>query len=298
MLVAICFLTKKLKTNRSPRRVPSAQMVLALSRKFRETFISTIYDTFLSFFSFSQSMNKNRFIIPLLFLLSLFIVTATTLQGTIYNTYLEPETDVLVEINTVPEQRLLARTGTYQFDVSPGTYTLTAQKEDTIITEEVTISTEGTFVYDLFLLPDFTDEEDLWYDTTEELLEEEQQFPWQYLVVGTILLLLAYRFYRARKKYGPLFAFRKKIKAEAAKTIEQHKEELAQEPGYIEKAVEIIKKHDGRITQKELRKEMLYLSEAKISLILTELEHKGRIEKIKKGRGNVIVLRHYYSLSG
>jgi len=41
-----------------------------------------------------------------------------------------------------------------------------------------------------------------------------------------------------------------------------------------------------------LRKEMLYLSEAKISLILTELEHKGKIEKIKKGRGNVIVVRN------
>src|SRR3989344_2647515 len=51
------------------------------------------------------------------------------------------------------------------------------------------------------------------------------------------------------------------------------------------------KKHDGRINQKELRKEMLYLSEAKVSLIVTELEHKGMIEKIKKGRGNVLILK-------
>ncbi len=36
---------------------------------------------------------------------------------------------------------------------------------------------------------------------------------------------------------------------------------------------------------------MLDLSEAKISLILTELEHKGKVEKIKKGRGNVILLK-------
>ena len=36
---------------------------------------------------------------------------------------------------------------------------------------------------------------------------------------------------------------------------------------------------------------MLDLSEAKISLILTELEHKGQIEKVKKGRGNVIILK-------
>lgn len=236
-------------------------------------------------------MNKSL-ILLISFLLSLTLVSATTLQGTIYSTNLEPETDVLIQINTLPEQRLLARTGTYQFEVSPGTYTLTAQKEDLTITEDVTISTEGTFVYDLFLLPDFADEEDLWADTEEELIEEEPSFiRWQYIVAGLILLFLLYRFYRARKKYGPLWKFRRKIKEEAAKPLEQHKEELAQEPGYIEKALEIIKKHDGRISQKELRKEMLYLSEAKISLILTELEHKGRIEKIKKGRGNVVVLK-------
>lgn len=236
-------------------------------------------------------MNKSS-IILVLFLLSISLVSATTIQGTIYNTNLEPETDVLIEINTIPEQRLLARNGTYLFEVSPGTYTLAAQKEDIIITEEVQVLAEGTYVYDLFLLPEFTDEDDLWTLTEEELVgEESTPFPWQYVVVGIILILLGYRFYRARKKYGSIWTFRKRIKVEAAKSIEQHKEELAQEPGYIEKALQVIHKHDGRISQKDLRKEMLYLSEAKISLILTELEHKGKIEKIKKGRGNVVVLK-------
>ncbi|HLC70973.1 MAG TPA: hypothetical protein VJI32_03140, partial [Candidatus Nanoarchaeia archaeon] len=229
---------------------------------------------------------KKSFIILILFLLSCTLVSAATLKGTIYNTNLEPEPDVLIEINTIPEQRLLAREGTYLFEVSPGTYTLTAQKEDIVLIEEVRVLAEGTFVYDVFLLPEFTDEDDLWQLTQEELVEDEPtSFPWQYIVAGIILLLFGYRFYRARKKYGSIWKFRKRMKEEAAKTIEQHKEELAKEPGHIEKALDIMKKHDGRITQKELRKEMLYLSEAKISLILTELEHKGKIEKIKKGRG-------------
>src|SRR3989338_6487601 len=236
---------------------------------------------------------KKSLIIILLFLLTLSLVSATTLKGTIYNTNLEPEPDVLIEINTIPEQRLLARDGTYQFDVSPGTYTLTAQKEDIIITEEVRVLAEGTYIYDIFLLPEFTAEDDLWADTEEELIEEEPSlFRWQYIVTGLIIIFLLYRFYRERKKYGSVWKFRRRVKEEAAKSVEQHKEELAQEPGYIEKALEIMKKHDGRITQKELRKEMLYLSEAKISLILTELEHKGKIEKIKKRRGNVIVVRN------
>ena len=33
------------------------------------------------------------------------------------------------------------------------------------------------------------------------------------------------------------------------------------------------------------------LSESKVSLILTELEHTGIIEKVKRGRGNVILLK-------
>ncbi len=237
-------------------------------------------------------MKKSIIIAGILFLLSLTLVLATTLKGTIYNTNLDPESDVLVEINTLPEQRLLARNGTYSFEVSPGTYTLTAQREEIVITEEVQVLAEGTYVYDLFLLPEFSEEEDLWQLTEEELVEEEQtSFRWQYLVAGLIGILLLYRFYKARKKYGPLSLFRKRVKEEAAKTVEQHKEELAREPGYLENAMEIIKKHEGRITQKELRKEMLYLSEAKVSLIITELEHKGKVEKVKKGRGNVIIAK-------
>ncbi|MHC1584962.1 MAG: helix-turn-helix transcriptional regulator, partial [Candidatus Syntropharchaeia archaeon] len=34
----------------------------------------------------------------------------------------------------------------------------------------------------------------------------------------------------------------------------------------------------------------LSLSEAKISLMITDLENRGLVTKIKKGRGNVIIL--------
>ena len=68
-------------------------------------------------------------------------------------------------------------------------------------------------------------------------------------------------------------------------------EEEDEEPDYLNQTLDIIKKNEGRITQKKLRKEMMHLSEGKVSLILTELEHKGKIEKVKKGRGNVILLK-------
>lgn len=45
--------------------------------------------------------------------------------------------------------------------------------------------------------------------------------------------------------------------------------------------------HEGRATQKEL-KEALGFSDAKLSLILAELEEGGFIKKFKRGRGNII----------
>tara|TARA_Y100000310_G_C20466650_1_gene707971 strand:+ start:78 stop:794 length:717 start_codon:yes stop_codon:yes gene_type:complete len=222
------------------------------------------------------------------------LISAATLQGTIYNEQLEVENDVVIEIDTVPAQKYLSQDGTYSFELNIGNYNLIAQKGFYVISEEVEIISEGEFVFDLFLLPGFVDEDDLWQDTNEQLFTEEKNKEygnWRYWLAGLILLILLWRIVRVRKKWGSLRKFRRKHKAEAKKTVAEHKEELAEEPGYIDEALTIIKKNDGRITQRKLRQEMLHLSEAKVSLILTELEHKGKIEKVKKGRGNVILLK-------
>ncbi len=58
----------------------------------------------------------------------------------------------------------------------------------------------------------------------------------------------------------------------------------------LQQVLVIISKQDGRTTQKEIRKELPW-SESKISLMIAELEQKGLIEKIKKGRGNIIILK-------
>jgi uncharacterized membrane protein len=258
------------------------------------------------------------------------LVQAATLRGTIYNESLEPEKDVLIEVNSQPIQKFLAKEGVYTLELSPGRYQLTAKKSFLLTTEKVNIITEGKFLLDLFLLPDFSEEEELWNESETNYLSEsliEENFweetknelfgfgnfllsSWSYLLLGLIFLLAIYHLIKTRIKYGPLSKFRKRIQEETKKPMEQVQEELKQElakqeltkqeliknglapeDNYLEQAFKIIQKHDGRIYQKELRREMLYLSEAKISLILTELEHQGRIEKIKKGRGNVIILK-------
>jgi len=57
----------------------------------------------------------------------------------------------------------------------------------------------------------------------------------------------------------------------------------------FERIYNFIKK-EKRTTQKEIRKNSS-LSEAKISLIITQLEEDGKIQKIKKGRTNIIILK-------
>jgi uncharacterized membrane protein len=238
---------------------------------------------------------KHKLPLFLFLLLIIPLASAATLKGSIYDENLELGKDVLVEVNTIPQQKYLAKSGSYSFELPVGKYTLTAKNNQYVITENIEIlSPSGEYVLDLFLLPDFVEEDELWQETQQELPigTEENVVPWwSWMIAGIIFAALLGRIIYTRKKYGSLSLFRKKIKAESKKTVEQHKEELAQEPGYLEQALEIIKKHDGRINQKELRKEMTYLSEAKVSLIVTELEHQGKVEKIKKGRGNVVILK-------
>ncbi len=237
----------------------------------------------------------------LLFLLLLDFSLAATLKGSIYNSQLELETDVLVEVNTIPQQKFLSKDGNYAFEISPGTYNLTAQKEELSVTEEVAIVKEGEYVRDIFLLPSL--EDDLWNDWDADYSPDEltgQTNYWYWLVGMGVLLLVAgvvlWWFKKGKKK--PVHVVKKEVEEEKksevkeTKTVSELKQELAAEPGYLDETIAIIKRYGGRIYQKELRKEMMHLSESKISLILTELEHKGKIEKIKKGRGNAIILKN------
>ncbi|MBI4983629.1 hypothetical protein HZC32_03220, partial [Candidatus Woesearchaeota archaeon] len=95
---------------------------------------------------------------------------AATLRGSIYNSKLELENDVLVEINTVPLQKFLSKDGNYQLQIPPGKYNLTVRKADLGALEEIEINHEGEYVYDLFLFPDVSKEEDLWKDVSPETL--------------------------------------------------------------------------------------------------------------------------------
>jgi uncharacterized membrane protein len=61
-------------------------------------------------------------------------------------------------------------------------------------------------------------------------------------------------------------------------------------PSDLQEIIDIIKNQGGLIAQKDLRSKLNY-SEVKTSVMLTDLEKRKRIKKIKRGRENFIVLK-------
>ncbi|WP_235283512.1 MULTISPECIES: winged helix-turn-helix transcriptional regulator [unclassified Methanosarcina] len=89
---------------------------------------------------------------------------AATIHGTVYEWYsFKPLENSIVEINSTPEQSFVATDAEYSFNLTPGTYLITANyfEEDTIVyttEEEVIVSDEGEFVHDLLLFPTYQED--------------------------------------------------------------------------------------------------------------------------------------------
>ena len=204
---------------------------------------------------------------------------AAVIQGKVYSwETLDILKNAVVEINTTPPQRYVAADGSYSFTVPPGVYTIKAyymkngkiQLEDE---EVISIDTEGEFVLDLILFPPLPQIE----TPVEPEFYLVDEGPNYYVYAVPFILVLAV--------IVGVYVYRRKTSAEAV-----HPDSEEPLPEELNEVLEEIKKVGGRITQKELRKRLGY-SEAKMSLILADLERRGAIEKVKKGRGNIIFLK-------
>jgi len=202
---------------------------------------------------------------------SLYCVDAATVHGTIYDSDIEVVNGVIVTINTLPEQTSVASQGDYSFEVNVGDYFIEFEyfEENQLVysqIEEISIIEEGNYLIDIILLPNLND------DITEDNLDVINPYNGSstYWIVYIILLLIVSYFVWRKIKNPPL-------------------KKTSLEEDDIKKVLEVIQKEGGRTTQKDIRKK-LFLSEAKASLILTELEHDKKIRRIKKGRGNIIIL--------
>lgn len=207
----------------------------------------------------------------ILALLLLPIVQGVVIQGKIYDFSLN-SIDAIIEINTTPKQVIVAKNGTYSFTVEAGRYILRAKhaQSGTSISEEILAVNEGKYRLDLILLPDFEEEElEEYSPDLEGLSNDERDFTWPIIVILIAILIIVYA---VKKKQTVI---EKHIEVKTIATELQH-------------ILQFIEKEGGRTTQKDIRRQFNH-SEAKISLMLDEMEAKGLVERIKKGRGNVIV---------
>lgn len=89
---------------------------------------------------------------------------AATIHGTVYEWYsFKPLENTVVEINSTPVQNLVATNAEYSFNLTPGTYLITANyfEENTLVytaEEEVIISYEGEYIHDLLLFPTYQED--------------------------------------------------------------------------------------------------------------------------------------------
>jgi uncharacterized membrane protein len=220
---------------------------------------------------------------------------AATLHGTIYewSDFDKSLKNAIVEVNSTPAQYMIATTGTYSFNLSPGGYLIKAKYFRNNILEytteeDIRIDHEGDFVHDLLLFPPTDTEYEYLGDInlTEEMNTRSETNYNTYIALFLIILLfisiILYWFKRNKSSTSNITV----NEPSPAPIIAENKPiEL---PSDLHELYNLIQKMGGRVTQKELREKMAY-SEAKVSLMLDDLENRCLIKKIKKGRSNIII---------
>jgi len=205
----------------------------------------------------------------LLFILILLIIPnalAAVIQGKIYDLELNRLDNIIVEINTIPKQRVISQNGEYFFNVPKGDYAINVRAliNEFVYSasENISIIDDGEYIIDLFLFPELENISNINIGDNKE----NKKNIIVYIAIFIIVLIIFFAFKIVRKK---------KVSPETDEDMDN--------------IYNIIKK-EKRVTQKEIRKRSI-LSEAKISLIIAQLEKEGKIQKIKKGRTNIIILK-------
>ncbi len=244
-----------------------------------------------------------------------FASSTATVHGAVYEWYsFELLDDAVVEVNSTPPQTIVAKYGIYSFDLAEGTYKINAYyyQENSLesSTEEtIIIDSDGDYIVDLLLHPVYENpfeevgDENITTSIEEgtELLEDGDEVSVYLYAFPIFLILVILAIFVVRKKGKNIDTGTNEVEEESLIVNIAPEEELKEKnvsndevkedtlPEDLREVIEIIESNGGRITQKELRQKVDY-SEAKVSLMVADLENRGLIQKFKKGRGNVIVL--------
>jgi uncharacterized membrane protein len=223
------------------------------------------------------------------------LASAATIHGTVFDISLE-QVPARVSIFE-PNQQIITENGDFQFEVEKGTYRIIAEQLEfgkviASTEEEITLSSTGKFRLDLILLPSFEQEEDLMASAlTPEDNQNQTHINLPLVLISTIgsiiIILLIFIILKLKKQKKEVETGDKKEKPEKQIVPKAAKDPTL--PKDLQHIINFLSKQDGRATQKEIRKQFP-LSEAKISLMVTDLESRNLVKKVKKGRGNIIIL--------
>jgi uncharacterized membrane protein len=225
-------------------------------------------------------------------------VGAATLYGTVFNEDLSVAKNVLITIDTHPQQRLLSVNGTYSFEVPRGNYIITAismrSGRNQSVSEQVSVVQDGTFALDLLFFPNMDDASDLYNDIATDLeqpppnLVTERASPWPLIAfIAFIVALLVAPVLYLRRRFRVLETESNNAESDNAEADDAEMSGVNQG---LQAIIAALREQGGRITQKELRKRFPH-SEAKVSLMVAQLVAEGKVKKIKQGRGNILVLK-------
>ncbi len=218
------------------------------------------------------------------------IALAATIEGNIYSFDLEKRNNTLVTVDSTPPQSIVSKDSTYSFELDKGEYIIDAayKENNTVkesVTEKIKIEKDGTYRLDLILFPDLEEDISL-LEETDNPVVDTGIFSRQISIFDMVMLLVAVMGFALM---GFLIIRYRRMLNQVSKEIEKaaEKTDIYDES---RKILNFIKEQDGRTTQKDIR-ENFPSSESKISMIISELEEKDIIKKIKKGRGNIILLK-------
>ncbi|MDD5340067.1 MAG: hypothetical protein PHV13_02350 [Candidatus ainarchaeum sp.] len=198
---------------------------------------------------------------PLLIALLASLCSAAFVHGSIYSGDLQKVNSTLIRVDGPFSYQLVTDKANYSIYLPEGNYTISAsvydQSGNTALYAEEAVKVGGE-------------------DQTMDLVLRPA-WPMTYTVALLVIFIIACAFLWARRPSGPP---RPRQEAPAARKTAEPDEDA-------EAVLRALDGFEGRATQKEL-KESLGFSDAKLSLILSELESLGKIRKFKRGRGNII----------
>ncbi|MFT4308228.1 MAG: helix-turn-helix transcriptional regulator [Candidatus Woesearchaeota archaeon] len=196
------------------------------------------------------------------------VVSAATLSGTVYGPDLGVVEWAILTVEGDVEQVIVITNGSYSLELDAGSYRLFIESGELFEEASLSLPQDGSFIRDFILLPSL-DVPNLpvipEFSEPEALSDPPSRVLWPW-IFGFLLACFAVAF------------------------VLMHTRRPVSFDDYERAVIEALITHEGRATQKQIRSRVPF-SEAKASLVISDLAQRGVVRKFKQGRGNIVVLQ-------